>query len=364
MTQCNHASWFSFQGEPTVSLRHTSVLSDMVAKMDAPAQTWPSLVLLTGTVGKAPLGRMLPKGRSGRREQGGTCLQIDRKTASSDFPLLIAHCRAPKAAPFAPEHNEPICHTASVEELSWSAEEAKETTESLSRRLIYPFVDVICIFMAKGRSLDQLAEDMIAYWELEHASAGFSSSHPRFLFVLSTSDARSRDSLYDQVLRLLRELPSPPDDDFLARISFHAERNIDSTLNARIRAEADQSRSRRARDFTLWNAVHFDCLFRGACAHFARAGREPFNPIIATRLHRPVSSNLQMHLTELLAHANSHTEMTDFVGPYVAECLWKDNYTFDVHGMCPFYSRSDDLRLTRTRFQPPRRLLGALQDDL
>lgn len=174
-------------------------------------------------------------------------------------------------------------------------------------------------------------QDLAACWELDRALTGFSPSRPSFLLILRTGDVLLQETVRKDILERLRKLPMSPDEDFLARISVQAEQGSRTALRARILSEADQSRERRSCNSTLLNAIHLDHLVQRACDHFVTSGNDPFNPLIASRLHRPVPANLQIRISEVLAWFKSNTKMMDLVGNYIAECLLQDNYTPDVH---------------------------------
>jgi hypothetical protein len=102
----------------------------------------------------------------------------------------------------------------------------------------------------------------------------------------------------------------------------------------RIKRETDAARNARARDCTILNAVHFDHLFRQACEHFVSTRQDSFDMLAASRLHRPVSTGLQIYLAGMFTSVDSYEEMADFVAPFVAGCLAIDHYAHDVPCQC------------------------------
>jgi hypothetical protein len=339
MSPCHHTSWLSFHKETAVSFRRTSGLSDIVAGLEDAEHKWPCLVLLTGTAdGESISDRIIQKARRrpDRQEPRGATLQLDTVTAASDYPLLIVNTSGYRPFESPLSYDEPVCHRSTVSELAWLEEDAKETQQSLTRRFIYPFLDVICFYSGEELDKGQLVQDLAACWELDRALPGFSPSRPSFLLILRTGDVLLQEMVRRDILEALRRLPVSPDEDFLARISVQAEQGSRTTLRARIFSEADQSRERRSCNSTLLNAIHLDHLVQRAYDHFVASGNDPFNPLIASRLHRPVPANLQIRISEVLTSFKSNTKMKDLVGPYIAECLLQDSYTPDVHSKYTF----------------------------
>ncbi|PSN59164.1 hypothetical protein BS50DRAFT_261980 [Corynespora cassiicola Philippines] len=152
MGACHHTSWLSLHGGEQMLLRRASTLRDLVARLDAPAKKWPSLVVLVGNTSDAPLmARALPAARknAGREARKAIHLQLDPATASSDHPVFVLHGDVPARAVLEPEPAAAPCHDSTVSELRWPVGNPAEALHALYSRLIYPFADVVCLFASK-----------------------------------------------------------------------------------------------------------------------------------------------------------------------------------------------------------------------
>jgi hypothetical protein len=195
----------------------------------------------------------------------------------------------------------------------------------LCREVLYSFADEVCIFAVKTDTVKQLVGKIKAYCKDSYPLYNHFSPRPRMLVVLLPGDSRDPQAVYMQLLRILSKPPIDSSPNFLSCISVYSPDYKKVSLRDRIRLETDISRGRRAEESTLRTAAHFNHLFHCACDHFIRLGHTPFDILIASRLHRPVSTTLKLHLTDLLTHVKHHQDILAFAAPYIAECFLQDN---------------------------------------
>jgi hypothetical protein len=337
MKNCDHRSWLSFHGKEEIVFRHASTLSDIVTSLDAPAEKFPSLVLLHGDKSNASLmSHVLPSARkhADSRELPGLCLQLDPDTAFSDYPTFVAYDSVPNRATLTPEPLAATCHRHTMRELQWIVPSPAEAVDNLRRRLIRPFADVLCFFSSGDHDLDYSVDAIMPWLEqtdvLEHGSV----HRPRLLLVAASSERRTASSIEAQLSELLLARLEQPEKDILSYISVYVKNGSKQTLRDRIKRESDLARNFRSQNHTLLNAVHFDLLFRHACDHFVNTKEEPFNMLAASRLHRPAPAGLQTYLADLLTTLDTYVDVTAFIAPFVATCLVLDNYAYDVPCEC------------------------------
>jgi hypothetical protein len=327
----------SIHGEDQRLFQHSSVLSDITRSLQVPTEKWPSLVVMIADASTHTLlSQAMPKTRKlmDNGSRNSLCLQLDPETAFSDRPVLIAYSGLSKRKASRLDPTPATCHTESISELAWLEESSEDAMTVLCREVLYSFADIVCLFAAKADSIEHLACKVKAYCKDSHTPYSHFSPSPRMLVVLPPRDSRDPQAVYMQLLKILSKPSFDLSADFLSRISVYSLDYENMSLRDRIRLETDISRSRRAENLTLWTAAHFEHLFHRACDHFIRLGHTPFDMLIASRLHRPVSTTLRLHLTDLLTHVKHHQDTLSFAAPYIAECLLRDNYTFDVHGTC------------------------------
>ena len=334
MTICNHTSWLTLhRGEP-ILFRYTSTLSDIVASLDAPAQKWPSLVVLIDNAKSGTLiDYVLPsfRKRTELQEEEGVTLHLDSDTVFSDRPVLIARSNLSVGVVLTLEPDSHLCHRDTVRELQWAASESGHPADALHGGLLFPFANVVCFFASEHDGLEVIVHHLEAWCEWALNQSCRIVSLPRLLIIAAPGERRSPTAVYKDLLMLLENRSVKPCAEMLSCITIFVERFSRQTLKDRIRQETDISRNLRADNHTLLNALHLDYYFRHACDDFVVARKRPFNIIAAARLHRPVSISLTAHMSDFFAHVNSYEEMTEVAIPYLAECLVKDNYTADVH---------------------------------
>jgi hypothetical protein len=330
MSSCNHTSWLSFYKQEQITLRQTSALHDIVATLDAPAEKYPSLVVLTGDVDES--GRLcdfIPRSRKqpDNESHGGLQLQLDHDTAFTEYPILIAHGSVENFDEAEPDSAMAPCHTHELRELRSSDASSNSTSSAFFSRLLEPFAQLVCFFISNGESPQHTASRLRGWCEARRDLR----QQPRLLIVAAPAEQRSALDIHRALTTLLQRNLEPNNRDFVPRFSVHG-RDEQQTLQDRIRSELSHGRENRMRSRTLMSAIHFDVLFSRACDHLITSGSEPFNMIAASRLHRPVSSSLGEHVADLLVGVDSYEELTQFAVPFIAECLRLDNYTSDVHG--------------------------------
>jgi hypothetical protein len=176
---------------------------------------------------------------------------------------------------------------------------------------------------------------MVTWLEQAPSQGPHITVYPRLLFIAASSEEQSEASVQAQLIDLLHARLKQPRSDLSSRLSVYVKHTSAQTLTDRIKREVDIARNERVRDYTLLNAVHFDLLFRQACDHFVSSGRDPFDMIVASRSHRPVSARLQTYLSVLLDSVDSLDDMTEFAVPFIAGCLVIDNYAYDVPSQYP-----------------------------
>ncbi|KAI0570272.1 Patatin [Pyrenophora tritici-repentis] len=301
-----------------------------------PASKTPSLVVMLGNAGR---GTLLADALSTTRERvtcrasEGMSLQLDPATAFSDRPMLIAHedisrRRASEAEPMAAP-----CHRQTVRELQWQVDSLAEASDSLYRRLVRPFTDVVCFFSVGSRDIHHQIDRMLPWLEQTPSQGPHITVHPRILLVAAPSEERNEASVLAQLSDLLHTRLKQPTSEMSSRISVYVRHASNQTLTDRIKREADIARNDRVCNYTILNAVHFNLFFSQACDHFVSSERASFDMLAASRSHRPVSTQLQTYISVLLDSVDNVDDMTEFVVPFVAGSLVVDNYAYDV----PFF---------------------------
>ena len=333
MKSCKHSSWLSLHGKDNFSFHCASTLNDIVASLDKPASKTPSLIVMLGNAGKGTLlADALPatRTRMNPRASHGMSLQLDSTTAFSDHPMLIAHEDISRRSTSVVEPMASPCHRQTIRPLQRQAGSLSDAFDSLHRRLVRPFTDVVCFFSAGSRDVCHQVDRMVPWLEQTPSQAPYMIVQPRLLLVAAPSEKRSEASVQSQLIEILHKRLKQPRSDLSSRLSVYVKQVNTQTLTDRIKREVDIVRNVRVQDCALLNAVLFDILFRQACDHYVSSERAPFNIVAASRSHRPVSASLQRYLRTLLGSIDNLQEVVDFAIPFIAGCLVVDNYAYDV----------------------------------
>jgi hypothetical protein len=334
MGVCNHVPWLSLHGEDQILLQQTSILKDIVASLEKPAQKWPSLVVLIGCSSDTSLmSDMLPTSRT-----RGSCkalnavhLHLDSQTAFSDHPILIAHGNIPERVSLNPEPCVAPHYSTTIHELSQQEPSPNEALNALYSRLLHPFAEVVCLFATDRDGVHGIAKRLELWFKPELVGTSMLTTRPRLLVVSATNEYRGPEVVQTELFEILGNQSAHSYTDYFSCISVYVQQSSTQTLKDRIRSEANIIRNERAQHHTLYNAIHFDHFFDYACEHFASAKTEPFDFIASSRLHRPISTNLTAYVTDLLAHLESSEKFYDFGAPLLAESFVLDNYTYETH---------------------------------
>jgi hypothetical protein len=311
MLSCNHTPWLSLCKDEQVALRQTSVLHNIVAKLDTPAQKYPSLVVLTGDVDNG----------------GGLQLQLDVETSFTEYPVLTAQGCVESFSRTEPQPAIAPCHTHELRELSWLNASSKHTASALFSRLLQPFAQLVCFFIPEGED-PQYTANRLCDWGAAHRDV---YQQPRLLVIAATEESRSSADILKELTETFQNHIDPHIKSLLPYICVHGQ-DDEQTLPDRISSELGRSRETCMHRRTLLSAVHFESLFNRACDHLTTSGLEPLVILVASRLHRPVPRSLGEHVADLLTSVHSYEELTEFAAPFIAECLRLDSYTDDVHG--------------------------------
>jgi hypothetical protein len=335
MGVCDHTSWLSFHEEGDILMQRTDRLTKLVTGLDAPEQKWPSLVLLLGHSNDALMkSEVLPRERKlgNCRLRNTVHLQLDTETAFSDRPILFAYGDPPRQIVFDPEPAPALCHNTTSTALTWPDPTPAQALNALYYRLLSPFAGVVCLFMSYIEKLEDVAK-RLELWHGGTTSTSNLTVRPRLLLVCESSDTRSSETVYTELMKLLDQ-KSVHIDGCFSSISVFAKSSSHVPLKDRIRQEANFSYDDRVHNHLLLNAIHLDHFFGYACDRFADHKQDPFNFVRASRSHRPVPAETAPHLTELLTYPKSYEELKTCVTPLIAEYMILDHYTYEVH--CKF----------------------------
>jgi hypothetical protein len=356
MKSCSHSQWLGLwlgDGTQTRLLQETDRLQSLVEGLRNPDTCYPSLLVLVGKKTKSLVLQELVaaerkyKTRT-KRTRRGIHLHLDASSISRENPILYAdsylHTDLVSDSIFQIER----CHESIKRRLRWNSGNGLQHTDIevvdyLFARLLCPFSDTFCLFLADLGGMQSVVERVVSWLEKGQAPAVPKPANPSLVLVVE-SDApgpKAEREVEEQLLRILEQRTSRSIFDLffgVTVVSIFPEGKL--SVQARLRRvkerlldTLDQGQERRLRIGMLFSATHFAVFFRHACDHFATTLDEPFDFVKTTRLRNPVSAEMEECLSRLLKHIRSPQELTEFAIPVIASSLLLNAYPPDMHGM-------------------------------
>jgi hypothetical protein len=355
MKSCNHSQWLGLwlrDGAQARQLQETDRLQSLVEGLPNPDTRYPSLLVLIGKKTKSLVLQELVAAErkyeaKTKRTRRGIHLHLDTSSISHENPILYADSYL---------HTDLVrdsiqvegCHESIKRRLRWNSRDALQLTDIevvdyLFARLLCPFSDAFCLFLADLGGMQSVVERVASWLEKGQASAVPKPANPSLVLVVE-SDApgpKAEREVKEQLLRILEQrTPRNIFDLFfgVTVVSIFPEGKL--SLQARLRRvkerlldALDQGQERRLRIGMLFSATHLSVFFRHACDHFATTLGEPFDFVKTTRLRNPISAEIEKHLSRFLKYIRSPQELTEFAIPVIASSLLLNAYPPDMHGM-------------------------------
>ncbi len=136
---------------------------------------------------------------------------------------------------------------------------------------------------------------------------------------------KSRKAVLDELLSLhfsgIRVVALPP---------VGADTRHWQSLRFRLIQESGEIQNRRKNCQVAFSAPHFKAFLQLSCVHFASDIVSPFNFAKASRMHNPLPSNYQFHLTGFLKSVQA-TQISNFAVRVIASALMCESYPPRMH---------------------------------
>lgn len=340
--KCKHTAWVELVDEnPKPVLYYGNRLTEVVGELRHPSEQSPHTVLLMGRdLKKEALQHLCPNVES-RTSQSTVTLQVDRRTIRAEHPRLFADCDPTNQKLKPALEALPACHAQKNISIEWPSGESPHNV--ILSRLLFLFVDVICIFADDIGGLD-VVEDLLSTWaRLGSSSALHHQTRPRVMVVVGGRTVSVTQSLIDEqdfLFHLIRpEMPHlfdtfadiqtfrlPPSEDRFSQL----ERDLSSQLRA-----AQLWRERKKVDLS---AVHLERLFQDALQHVSDGMLLPFDHVQTSRCRNPLNGDFSSHLKTFLSLENrTHLPYEGLIS-HIASAIFMDAYPPDMHGSVPCYA--------------------------
>lgn len=207
----------------------------------------------------------------------------------------------------------------------------------LLSRLLFLFVDVICIFADDLGGLGAV-EDMLLLWA--HISSGSSLSttiRPRVIVVVNKAESVTHDVLdeKDFIFDLYMREPSLGLAFSEIRFSRLPSDELNSgrflSLAADITRQLHDARFARLQKQALFSATHLCHLFQLATENFCTSALTEFNFVTAARNQNPLDGSFTSHLKEFIVLAGKSTLPYEGASSHIASSILMDAYPPGMH---------------------------------
>ena len=336
MTLCPHTQWVDLAGIEnstewfiTYGQRLHTVLDDL----PSPETQYPTTFFFLGKRAKViALKSIFSNNNTTRRKGHGIAtLHLDTATAGSTYPVLFADCY-----PGADCTNQlgkwNGCHDTRRYRINQGDEELfklKELVDKIHTRLLFNFVDVICIF-AEDLGGDNATAEHLLRWTKCGRPTQRPPSHRPCVMVVVPSKNDCRDILQIGNSSLFRdhfESLVVVDMDAYAGLSVLAAL---LSLKEILRRHADRVRGLRVEMRALYNAEHLKAFFMAALKDFADDPFMAFDFIKSSKREEQ-DQQLPDHLRRFILFCLQQGVPENLVSIFIASALLMNCYPMGMH---------------------------------
>lgn len=205
---------------------------------------------------------------------------------------------------------------------------AGEIADKIYQRVLIPFADVICLFVADIGGAD-FAIQRLAAW-VPQDQLHTSPFKPVLLLVISRGQKKRVQSAvegmtglnYFEQVRIVTFSPSH---------SAMWQRRQILMLRRRLFQAIDLAQERRRHAGSLFSACHLAAFIQAAADGLSELPHAPMDVIKTSRRTNPVASDLSVHLTNWFKQFDDHGVLERFAIPLASSSIILDNYPSGMH---------------------------------
>ncbi|KAL4887982.1 FabD/lysophospholipase-like protein [Aspergillus ambiguus] len=323
MSEKSNADWlYLVRHAAGTFVHHGRCLSHIKEQLITPHMQFPTSTLFFGKRRKdIALRYLFPDNHISSRFPS-VQIRIDNRTLFSDFPIL-----------FADDHDrEEVA-------IDWPAGDDLHLRDVLLARLLFMFMDVVCIFADDIGGLDAVLA-ALETWAAAGRNVTNLDHRPRILIVVETDNASITHELLEESEFLHQFVHTSGTTDVFGAISFLRLPSRELSNMARHQPLKDEllkgldlSRRRRREDGCLFSAAHLEGFFRCALQHVCHTPQQPFDFVRSARRSLPSASDHGVHLKRFL-DLTAHSEWEQRAA-FIASTLLVDAYSPGGHYFSP-----------------------------
>lgn len=339
--KCEHNAWIQVvNGRAERKIVDDQRLATLNSALANPAAQAPSIALFLGDKAKdEALRQIFPHNnfRRTRRAESVLRLRADTTSLRSQYPLYFADVD-PSLFSCGLELGKSHCHPQTTSTIAWANPTSANLLDLVLSRLLFPFVDTICLFAEDCGGYDGV-RDRLTKWASVALPACYPSAvRPRILVVvqdgtegfLTSSSLQTLKHDLEQAIEANRLYSS------VQVVQLAAKHLSPRSRYLRMKNELlnllDRCRADRIKEAMLFSAVHQETLFGRAITHFARTIREPFNFIQAARYGLDENPEAIRHVETTVKLARALHSPLPSISSVLASSLLLDMYPKGMHG--------------------------------
>jgi hypothetical protein len=334
--KCKHTAWVELVDEnPKPVLYYGNRLAEVVGELRHPSEQSPHTVLLMGRDLKdEALRHLCPSAESSRRHTT-VALHVDGRTTRAEHPRLFADCDPTNQKLKPAVETVPACHAQTDISIDWPPDESPH--DMILSRLLFLFVDVICIFADDIGGLD-VVENLLSTWaRIGSSSTLHHQTLPRVMVVVGGRTVSATQSLIDEqdfLFHLIRPEMPPLFDTFADIQTFRLLPGDDRfvQLERDLSSQLQTTQLWRARKRVDFSAIHLERLFQEAVQHVGDGISLPFDCVQKSRRRNPLSGDFSSHLKTFLSLDHRTSLPYEGLISHIASAIFMDAYPPDMHG--------------------------------
>jgi hypothetical protein len=340
MARCDHSAWLEFwQSEAGPLVNHGWRLPQITKSLPNPSEQTPQITFFLGRHLKEKALRSLCESNyKGPRRRHAVNIRTDNRTLHALHPRLFADCDPTCQALQPVIEGTRSCHEDDVLSVGQLPPNCS-THDVIMSRLLFMFVDVICIFADDIGGLNAV-RDMLSKWvHVGSASSLPCAIRPRIIIVVSNAVRSVTHDILDETDFFFELNSAHPDllqvfsDVRLCRLPSEelSSKARFLSLGADISKQLHNTRSTRIKNGVMFSAAHLSDLFKLATKNVCLFPTDQFDFITATRQQNPLDGAFSSHLIDFLRVSGKATLPYEGITSHIASAILMDAYPPGMH---------------------------------
>ncbi|KAH6868994.1 acyl transferase/acyl hydrolase/lysophospholipase [Thelonectria olida] len=350
MGRCRHTSWLRlWKAQSELGLEITDRPQRLLEDFQNPDSDRGGLLMLIGNRSKRAAFTTLriQNGTLGQRGNGEVHLFASSFKGREAIRFLIADADIPRHGrlPFACRN--PPCHNVAGERFTArvNPKSASEFSDKLFHKSLFPFADVVCLFVADVGGIEASIRRLASWLDLGRSSTA--SLRPRLFFIVNKEDEKHArtclrefkssidKSTLEDVFQSVSILAVPSRPSKNGRHKKRSRTRCWDVLRHEVLRSLEASRETRKRSGYLFSIRHLAAFLHHGATSAAQASAMPFDFIKISRLDRGTAPDLSLHLVNFLNQFRSLATLKQIAIPLIASSLLLDHYPPGMHSFNP-----------------------------